>query len=298
VLVLMLHLSASMNSLTPTCPPFSLVMELFGSKTFAGLIKPAELAHVQMTATVSKSSLGSQAWSQCLASCLTCIPQSLILSDEATQRDLLHLYGPLSRSIVAVGEHQLVQNAEEAARLGKLLHRMEKARSTHLHKGGHVAYILVGRFRVSPSNGAQLMADNMSVGPRQTFALPPELSQHLGGCSDFLLQLGPTQDSLLLRIGLQHATGRQTNDARQTLVLDVGTACTHLILNYKGAALKADHHSCHATVGMHAFPSDSMGLDRDSFPEVLCAFFVRDGSHHLRNSILAQTLNLDRIRQH
>jgi len=272
-------------------------MELFGSTTLVDLVKVDELAHVQMTAKMSKSALTlCQTWRQCLASCLPCMANSPALVDTAIHY-LLHLYGPLSRSLVAVGEHNLVQSAEEAWHLGKLLHRMEQARSRHLRKGGHVAYILVGRFRVSPSKGVKLIGGDKNVGPKQTFMLPTELSQHFGRCSEILLQLGPIQDSLLLRIGLQHTPGGHRHEVPRKLQLDAGTACPHMILNYKGAALKPKRCMCHATVGMHSFSTRSIPFDTDSSPEVLCAFLVRDGLHDMGNSTLAHALNLDKIRQ-
>jgi len=161
-----------------------------------------------------------------------------------------------------------------------------------------VAYILVGRFRVSPSKGVQLLGEEKAVGPRHTFMLPPDLSQHFRGCCGFSLRLGSTQDSLLLRIGLQHTPGGHRNDVRRKLSLDVGAASPHMILNYRGAVLKPDRSMCHATIGMHSSSSTrSIAFDTDSSPEVLCAFFVRDGSHDMRNPILAHSLNLDRIRQ-
>jgi len=76
--------------------------------------------------------------------------QSPLLSDA---HNLLHLYGPLCRSLLAVVEHNLIQSAEGGRQLGKLLYGMEQARSGHLHRGGHVVFILVGRFIVSPSKG-------------------------------------------------------------------------------------------------------------------------------------------------
>jgi len=255
---------------------------------------PFALAHLQGAATVSKSALGSDlVWRRCILADQPFFSVDTSLFKDAARHTLMRCYIPFCRSTIGVGDEPLIKSADEAQRLAKLLHGMEKARDAHLSKGGRVAGILVGRLRLSLCQDAQGDKSNIPVGTRHVFRLPRELNEYFGGCPELVVRLGADQNSLLLRARLCQTPVQKRDDLHQKLVLDVGTANSELFLHYRGAPINLDKHCCHATVGMHSFSRRSMAGGKDPSPDILCALFIRDGRPQVGKASLALSLNLD-----
>jgi len=130
-------LPAAMRSDFPT---MASMVEVLATIRLPQLLGPATLAQLQGAAADLRSTLGSdQVWRQCIMADQPCLILRALLFESSARHALMHCYGHLCRSTIGIGDEPLLQNAEEARRLGKLLHRMEKARGAHLKEGGRVA---------------------------------------------------------------------------------------------------------------------------------------------------------------
>jgi len=269
-------------------------MEVLTAIHLPELLGPFPLAHLQGAATSFKSTIGSgQVWRRSILAGQPCLSVDASLLKDTARRTVLHCYGPLSRSTIGIGDEPLMQSVEEAQRLAKLLRGIEKAREEHLGRGGRVAGILVGRFRLSPCEGAHADKSNIPLGTRHTFRLPKELNEYFGGCPELVVRLGSGQNCLLLRARLDQTPVKKKNDLHQKLLLDVVTASSELIVDYRRAPVNLDRHCCHAMVGMHSFSRRNMACGNDPSPDILCAFFIRDGQPQAWKANLALSLNID-----
>jgi len=272
-------------------PTMASMVEVLATIRLPQLLGPATLAQLQGAAADLRSTLGSdQVWRQCIMADQPCLILRALLFESSARHALMHCYGHLCRSTIGIGDEPLLQNAEEARRLGKLLHRMEKARGAHLKEGGRVAGILVGRLRLSPRQDTHGDKSDKALGSRHVFRLPPELNEYFGGCGELVVRLGSGQD---LRVRLSQTPVQKRGDLHQNLVLDVCAASSGLVLDYRTCPVNLDRHCCHADFGMHSFPHDSMACGKDPSPDILCAFFIRDGWPPVRKTNLGLTLNLD-----
>jgi len=282
-----------MNSDTPT---LSTLVELLGATHFPELLGPPGLAYLQGAANVLKSALACDAvWKRCVAAGLPCLTQSALFLEGTQRHALMRCYMPLCRSIIAIGDQPLIRNVDEAKRLARLLHSMERAGDTHLRTGGSVASILVGRLQISPDWNAHVGEGNMSPQPN-AFRLPQELNEYFGGCPELMVCLGSARDPMFLRLQFCHTLVQQRNTGQKRLTLDVRAACPEHVIDYRGAPVNLETHSCHATIGMHSLSHHSMACGTDPSPGILCACFIRDGQSKTQNANLALTLNLDKPR--
>jgi len=125
------------------------VGDLLSTIRLPELLGPVALAHLQGAGVVWKTTFGSDhAWERCIMACEPCFTLHPSMFQGAARHALMHCYSPLGRCTIGIGEEPLLRSAEEAQRLARLLHRMEKARDAHMSKGGRVADILVGRLQL------------------------------------------------------------------------------------------------------------------------------------------------------
>jgi len=185
----------------------------------------------------------------------------------------------------------LIQSSEEAKQLAKLLHAMEKASARHLDKKGRAANILVGRFKISQWGDNKLSPGAMcSLGPTNTFMLPAEVHNLIGGQNAALpISLGVTPNSIMLQVGQYHPP-----QVHAPFMLDIKAACSKGFLNYQEVVLQANGQVWKSRDGVHSLPQ----LEKSSscgHVELLCALLVRDGEFKSQRFGLAETLNLDRM---
>jgi len=239
------------------------------------LLGPVALAHLQGAGVVWKTTFGSDhVWERCIMACEPCFTLHPSMFQGAARHALMHCYSPLGRCTIGIGEEPLLRSAEEAQRLARLLHRMEKARDAHMSKGGRVADILVGRLQLSQRKASHGDKGEESFGSRHVFKLPQELNECFGGCPELMVRLGSGHK---LRVRFSETSAQQKNDQHQKLVLDLGAASSEVVLDYRRCAVNLDRSCCDADVGMQSFRDGSMTGSKDSSPEILCAFFIRDG---------------------
>jgi len=271
---------------------FSLVTVLAHS-TFPSYLDPTELAKLQNTASLSMSTfMPGHVWQQCISTSFPRLATNPLCFEVPQRHDLMRCYGPLRRSILAEGEWPVIQSSEEAKKLGKLLHGMEKSSARHLGKGGCAGNILVGRFQIPQWGDIKLSPGSMSPrGPANTFMLPAGVHALVWGPNAaFPIRLGVARNSLMLQVGQCHPS-----QVPAPLMLDVKAACNAGLLNYQEIVLQANGKVWKSRDGVHNLPQ----LGKSSSPdhvELLCALLVREGEFRTRRSGLVETLHLDKIR--
>jgi len=231
-------------------------------------------------------------WQQCISASFPRLATDPSCFEVPQRHDLMRCYGPLRQSILAEGEWPLIQGSEEAKQLGKLLHAMEKASARHLDKKGRAANILVGRFKISQWGDNKLSPGAMcSLGPTNTFMLPAEVHNLIGGQNAALpISLGVTPNSIMLQVGQYHPP-----QVHAPFMLDIKAACSKGFLNYQEVVLQANGQIWKSRAGVHSLPQLEKSFSCGHV-ELLCALLVRDGEFKTQRSGLAESLNLDRMR--